>query len=89
MATESEQNIEIHQIAQEAAKATVKEFFLALGVNAEDPDAVIAMQKDMAHLRTWREASETVKSMSLRTAVGVIVSGALGMLYVYFGHGGR
>ena len=72
---------ETRAIAQEAARAAVKEFFLALGVNADDPEAVTAVQKDFAHLRAWREASDTVKRTSLKTAVGIIVAGGIGLIW--------
>jgi hypothetical protein len=73
---------EVRDIAEEAARATVKEFFLALGVNADDPDAVIAVQKDFAHLRAWREASDTVKRKGLGAAVTIIVTGLLGLVWL-------
>jgi hypothetical protein len=57
---------EVREIAEETARATVKEFFLALGVNADDPDAVIAVQKDFAHLRAWREASDNYRHRRAR-----------------------
>jgi hypothetical protein len=42
------------------------------------------MQKDMAHLRAWRESVATVKQQSLVTAVGILVAGALGLLWLAF-----
>lgn len=77
-------NAEIHEIAQEAARAAVTEMLLALGIDANDPKAVLAAQRDFAHLRSWRQATDTMKTMTIRTAVGVLVSGALGMLYLAF-----
>lgn len=73
---------EIREIAEETARATVKEFFLALGVNTEDPESVIAVQKDFAHLRAWREATETVKRKGLAAAVTVIVTAVMGLLWL-------
>lgn len=73
---------EVRTIAEEVARATVKEFFLALGVNADDADAVIAVQKDFAHLRAWREATETVKRKGLAAAVSVIVTAMLGLIWL-------
>ena len=75
-------NSEVHEIAEQVAKATVKEFFLALGVNADDSDAVIAVQKDFAHLRAWREASDAVKHKSLGAAVTIIVTGLLALIWL-------
>lgn len=73
---------DVRDIAEEVAKATVKEFFLALGVNADDADAVIAVQKDFAHLRAWREASDTIKRKGLAAAVSVVVTGLLGLIWL-------
>lgn len=73
---------EVHEIAKEAAREAVREFFLALGVNAEDPDAVIAVQKDFAHLRAWRESSDTIKQKGLGAAVTIIVTGVLGLIWL-------
>jgi len=73
---------DLRDIAEEVARATVKEFFLALGVNADDPEAVIAVQKDFAHLRAWREASDTIKRKGLGTAVTIVVTGLLGLVWL-------
>lgn len=75
---------EIRTIASEAAKAAVVELFVSIGVDAKDPEAIITMQKDFAHLRQWRESIETVKRQSLKTAVGVIMTGILGAILMYF-----
>jgi hypothetical protein len=75
-------NSDVRDIAEEVARATVKELFLALGVNADDPDAVIAVQKDFAHLRAWREASDTIKRKGLGTAVTIVVTGLLGLVWL-------
>ncbi len=75
-------NSEVRDIAEQVAKATVKEFFLALGVNADDPDAVIAVQKDFAYLRAWREASDTVKRKGIGAAVTIVVTGMLGLIWL-------
>lgn len=73
---------EVRDIAEEVARATVKEFVLALGVNADDPEAVIAVQKDFAHLRAWREASDTIKRKGLGAAVTIVVTGLLGLVWL-------
>lgn len=75
---------EVKAIAAEAAKAAVVELFISLGVDAKDPEAIITMQKDFAHLRHWRESIDTVKRQSLKTAVGVIMTGILGAILMYF-----
>jgi len=55
--------------------------FLSLGIN-DNPDVVIAVQKDFAHLRAWREASDTVKRKGLGAAVTIIVTGLLGLIWL-------
>lgn len=76
---------EIREIAGEAAEQAVSRMLLALGVDASDPEAVIAMQADFKHLRSWRESTEAVKRHSLKAAVTVIVTAGLGAVLVFFG----
>lgn len=75
---------EIKQLADTAAHEAVKRTLLALGIDASDPEAIIAMQADFRHLRTWRESTEAVRRKAFLTAVAVIVTGALGYLWVAF-----
>lgn len=58
---------------------TVEQTLLALGVDTDDP---VELQKDMAHLRTWRESMETVRKQTLLTAIGVITLGVLGLIWM-------
>lgn len=58
---------------------TVEQTLLTLGVDTDDP---IELQKDLAHLRAWRQAKETVVRQGLITAIGVIVAGGLGLLWL-------
>lgn len=87
---------QIEQIASEAARKAVKETLLTLGIDADNPiaaqkDMVILREvgelvmdsefrKDMEHLRTWRLSVNSVKSKGLLTIVGLIVTGAIGLL---------
>ncbi len=71
---------EVRLIAEEAAERALEKLFLTLGVNVADPDAVIATQEDLAHLRAWRESIKTVKRKGLGAAVAFIVTGGLGWL---------
>lgn len=59
--------------------STVAETLLTLGIDADDP---IEFQRDMQHLRQWRESMATVKRQSLMTAVGILVAGFLGLLWM-------
>ena len=71
---------EISKIARESARAAVKETLISLGVNADDP---IEYQKDMLHLRSWRQSVETVKRQSIITAVGIVIAGVIGAVWVF------
>ncbi len=50
-----------------------------LGINASDP---IEMQKDFQHLRNWRVSCETVRDQGIKTAIGVLVTGFLGGIWL-------
>jgi hypothetical protein len=67
-----------HELKKIVAEA-VAETLLQLGIDATDP---VEMQKDMAHLRSWRESVATVKQQGLITAVGVLTVGLLGLLWM-------
>jgi hypothetical protein len=69
-----------HELKKIVAEA-VSETLLQLGIDASDP---VEMQKDMAHLRAWRESVNTVKQQGLVTAVGILVAGMLGLLWLAF-----
>lgn len=69
---------EIKKIVSE----TVHETLIRIGIDAADP---LELQADMQHLRNWRQSVNTVKRQSLMTAVGVLTTGILGLLYVAFG----
>jgi hypothetical protein len=75
---------EIREIAKQGAREALKEFLLTLGVDADDPESIFKMQKDIAHLRGWRESIELVKAKGLSAAVWFIVTGVLGGAVWYF-----
>lgn len=60
-------------------RATVKETLLALGIDTDEP---LEAQKDFQHLRAWRQSSDTVKSQGLVAAVGILVTGILGLVWI-------
>lgn len=75
----------VEEIAEEVAEKTVTKLFLAFGFNSQDPNEVIKFQKDLSHLRAWRESTEAVKRRGLMAAVSFIVTGVLGyFLYGLF-----
>lgn len=58
---------------------TVRTTLMTLGVDANNP---LEFQKDMAHVRNWRQSVETVKRQSLMTAIGILTTGAVGVLWM-------
>lgn len=65
-------------------KSTVHETLMALGVDVENP---MQVQRDFAALRTWRTSLETVRKQGLIVAVGILVAGFMGLVWVAI-HGG-
>ena len=78
---------QMHEIAEEVAERTVNKLFLALGVNTADPNEIPKFQKDLAHLRSWRESTEAIKRRGLLSAVTFIVTAALGWVAYGTWHG--
>lgn len=58
---------------------TVAETLLKLGIDTDDP---LELQKDMQHLRAWRESMATVRRQSLITAIGILTAGVLGLIWM-------
>lgn len=73
---------EIQHIASETAKAAVRETLLAMGVDVSDPKAIQEMQYDMAHVRRWRKSVEIVQRQSLIAAVGFLITGIAGAIWM-------
>lgn len=71
---------EMQEVAEEAAAKALQNMFLMFGVDVTDPQDVKAFQADLKHIRAWRESTTAVKQHALKTAIGVIVTGALGWL---------
>jgi len=67
-----------HEIRRIVAE-TVEQTLTRLGVDTENP---LEFQKDLQHLRGWRESVATVKRQSLVTAVGILIAGALGLMWL-------
>lgn len=64
---------------------TVAETLLKMGLDTSDP---LELQRDMQHLRQWRESVETVKKQGLITAVGIITAGIIGLIWLSIKSGG-
>ena len=69
----------VAKAAKEAATEAVREVFLSLGIKLDD---AIEVQADMRHLRSWRQSVEKVKTQSLMSAVIVITTGVLGLIWI-------
>lgn len=81
---------EIQDIATAAADAAVRKLFLTMGVDTSDDKALIEMQRDFAHVRNWRKAKEKLQTVTISTAIGTLVTGLLGLLWVtLFQRGGH
>jgi len=68
----------VREIVRETVKVTLNELFMGLGVDVEDPTEV---QKDFAFIRNWRENSQALKQHGILTAIGVVVVGALALMW--------
>lgn len=66
---------EIRRIVAE----TVDQTLTRLGVDTDNP---LEFQRDLSHLREWRKSVATIKRQSLLTAVGVIIAGLLGLMWL-------
>jgi len=76
---------EIRDIARTAAREAVHEVMISLGADVSNPAAKIEMQKDFQSLREWRQSMQAVRRHGMLTAVGFIVVGVLGIIYMNFG----
>lgn len=65
----------LHTIARETARETVKETFLALGVDMSTPKAIQEMQQDFAWTRTARLTVRKLRMHALTAAVTLVVTG--------------
>lgn len=61
------------------ALKTLASVLTAFGIEEDDR---LEFRADMAHLRKWRRSVETVERVGWTTAVGVIVTGVLGVLWL-------
>lgn len=91
---------ELRDIAEQAAAKAVAQTLVTLGIDVTDPIkaqrdfAVLRdlrelvddaeFQADLSHLRKWRKAVEGAQTKGLLTIIGLIVTGAAGMLVVGF-----
>lgn len=90
----------INEVASKAAREAVREAFLIMGVDPDDPITtqrdVAALremrelvddkdwQADMLHLRKWRKTMDSVQSKGVLTIVGMLVAGIFAGLWLGF-----
>lgn len=58
---------------------TVEQTLVRMGVDHTQP---LEFQQDLAYLRSWRKSSETVKRQSLLTAIGIMTTGFIGLIWM-------
>lgn len=75
--------LEIKEVVREAVAEAVPETLLTMGI---DPDQPLEMQKDFVYLRDWRLTSEAIKKKGILAAVGLMVTGGLGAMYLGLKH---
>jgi DNA-binding MarR family transcriptional regulator len=63
----------------EVALRTIATILTSFGIEEEDR---VEMRADFIHLRKWRKSVEQAQSLTFKTIVGVIVTGALGALWL-------
>lgn len=69
---------------EEIVKSTVQQTLFNLGLDGTDQDNVKELRADMAHLRKWRVSVEQVQSTSFMLALGIVVTGIMGALWLGF-----
>lgn len=86
---------EVKAIAEGAAREAVRETLLTLGIDVRDPikaqtgmavlrEVVFAdgFAADMARVRKWCKAVDTVEAKGFLALIGFLVTGALGLIVV-------
>jgi hypothetical protein len=77
--TEKEIRDLVERAAKEAAHEAVKETLLTLGIDADD---ALEVQRDMQHVRDWRNATSAAKKQGLITVIGILTAGIIGLIWV-------
>lgn len=91
---------ELQDLAETAAQKAVTQTLLTLGIDVSNPlqaqkDFMVLREvgqlvmdpefrKDMEHLRNWRLAIRDVKTKGLITIIGLVVTGAIGLMVAGF-----
>lgn len=92
MMTPAEIKRVVHEVLQEERERanedfdkvvlrTISTILTSFGINDDEKKEIRA---DFTHLRRWRKASEQVQRVGIVTAIGIIMTGVLGMLWAGF-----
>ena len=58
--------------------STVEETLVRIGVETNNP---MEVQRDLQHLRSWRQSIEAIKRQSMLAAIGVFTAGILALIW--------
>lgn len=91
-----ELQIVVREAVTTAVGSAVKQTLVSLGIDVNDPirtqEQMSALRdiakmleddefkKDLAHVRKWRQSVDKVSDVTVRTAVGVLITGFFGMI---------
>lgn len=94
--TNEELQIVVREAVSGAVGTAVKETLISLGIDVKDPiktqEQMVAVRdiakmlddeefkKDLAHVRKWRQSVEKVSDVTLRTAIGFLITGFFGFM---------
>ena len=72
------------------AERVTEKIFLTVGIDISKPPNVIELQKDFAHLRSWRLLVEGARKKTLMTVIGTAAAGACVAIWAFISgkHGG-
>ena len=72
---------DVRSIAREAAKSAVKETFLVLGVDINDPKDVIALQRRLAFLQSFEATTSAAARHSILAMSALVVLGIAALVW--------
>ena len=69
------------RVAEEAARQTITDFMLKIGMDTTSPQAVIALQADMQHLRWWNKTVSSGGMRAIMIAIAMAATSGWGVLF--------
>ncbi len=67
------------RVAEEAARTTLTDFMLKIGMDTTSPQSILALQLDMQHLHWWRTFVSSGAVRALGAVLFIIASGTFGL----------